>query len=308
LNVLFSVSHHESIIIQADSVTQGFDESGGLRSMEIVGRLVSSTDNPLTAGALESGTARFIVPNLSIPVAFFPVREIIPETVKPESLSRPVDAVAISTGSLESESGSASSLVTRDEYFQIRILSPDPFGEDLADPKRLPDDILSGDKLQRLFKNLPDGRYEVGYVFGDGNVRSLLIIDNRDGVTKVLGQEIEGGPLRLERLAPLEIDLDPIIDSQSEQTVPIDETSERSAAEADPDLPVDPAKAPSVEDHSSNSRWGTSESMASVTIVGGLVVNQLVTSGSTKLRSSVNRFSLVGRFLSRKHASSDACN
>lgn len=93
----------------------------------------------------------------------------------------------LNTGIFESESGAASSLVTRDEFFQIRILSPDPLGDDLAEPKHLPDDILDGDKLQRLFKVLPDGRYEIAYVFGDGNVRSLLTIDNRDGVTKVLG-------------------------------------------------------------------------------------------------------------------------
>lgn len=46
LNVRFSFSHHESIVIQADNATQGFDEFGAPLSAEIIGRLVSSTDNP----------------------------------------------------------------------------------------------------------------------------------------------------------------------------------------------------------------------------------------------------------------------
>lgn len=226
LNVRFSVSHHDSIVVQADRVTQGFDETAAALTAEIPGRLVSSTDNPSTAGLLESGTARFIIPNLSIPVAFFPVREIIPEPIQLETLARPVESVLISSGSVESESGSVSSFVTRDEYFQIRILSPDPFGEDLAEPKRLPDDILAGDKLKKLFEDLPDGRYEIGYVVGDGNVRSLLMIDNRDGVTKVLGQEIEGGPLRLERLSVQDI-----------QDLPVEELPKPPDADPDDELP-----------------------------------------------------------------------
>ena len=316
LNVRFSVSHHESIIIQANNVTQGFDESAAPLSVDIVGRLVSSTDNPVTVGVFESGTARFIVPNLSIPVAFFPVREIIPESVKPELLSRPLDSVLLSTGSLESESGSASSLVIRDEFFQIRILSPDPFGEDLAEPKRLPDDILSGDKLQRLFKNLPDGRYEIGYVFGDGNVRSLLMIDNRDGVTKVLGQEIEGGPLRLERLAPSEIEVQQTPHDLPGTVIPVEEIPKPSEAEPDKELSGDTKEAPKLEDQGLSPTLDSFEFLTSVVIVGGFLIDHMVDSlpktkeaQSTAIRrlkhasrtdTPINRFSLVGRFLSRQ--------
>lgn len=323
LNVRLSVSHHESIIIFADKVTQGFDESATPLSAQIVGRLVSSTDNPLTVGVLESGTARFIIPNLSIPVAFFPVREIIPEPVKLESLARPIETALLSTGSLESESGSASSLATRDEFFQIRILSPDPFGEDLADPKRLPDDILSGDKLQQLFKDLPDGRYEIGYVFGDGNVRSLLTIDNRDGVTKVLGQEIEGGPLRLERLSPTEINTQPLIDSQFDSAIPNEEITKPTVAEFDNDLPADIKAEPEFEDQGVNGTWHSADSLTSVAIVGGFFIDQIVPdflkSRTTQssvvselkltnaVESQINRFSIVGRFLSR-HKHSRSCN
>ena len=280
LNVRFAVSHHESIIVQAGTVTQGFDDLGEPLSAEIAGRLVSSTDNPLTASVFESGTARFIIPNLTIPVAFFPVRNIIPEPVKLESFARSVETIFLGSGSVESEAGSASSSATRDEYFQIRILSPDPTGEDLADPKRLPDDILSGDKLQRLFENLPDGRYEVGYVFGDGNVRSLLMIDNRDGETKVLGQEIKGGPLRLERLLPAEFDLQPLpVDSsQSDISVDSNDDRERNGKES-----------PDVEDQGFRSTPTSSESLATGTIVGGLLMD-----------ATINRYSIVGRYLSRR--------
>ena len=289
LNVRFAVSHHESIIVQAGNVTQGFDESGEPLSAEVAGRLVSSTDNPLTAGVFESGTARFIIPNLTIPVAFFPVRNIIPEPIKLESFARPVESILLSTGSVESESGSASSSATRDEYLQIRILSPDPTGEDLADPKRLPDDILSGDKLQRLFENLPDGRYEIGYVFGDGNVRSLLMVDNRDGETKFLGQEIKGGPLRLQRLSPAELDVQPMTDNAPGSDMSVEPNTSPPAIEPNDDVQVEEEKSPNLEDQGFRPTTNSFESAATATIAGGFLVD-----------ATVNRFSIVGRYLSRR--------
>lgn len=288
LNVRFAVSHHESIIVQAGIITQGFDEAGDPLSAEIAGRLASSTDNPLTVDVFESGTARFIIPNLTIPVAFFPVREIIPEPVKLESFARPLETVLISSGSVESESGSASSSATGDEYFQIRILSPDPTGEDLADPKRLPDDILSGDKLQRLFESLPDGRYEVDYVFGDGNVRSLLMIDNRDGEIKVLGQEIKGGPLRLERLSQAELDLQPMTDNPPQSGISIEMIPSPPEIEPNNDTQGDEKESPNVEDQGFRPVKTSFESLAIATIAGGFLAD-----------TSVNRFSIVGRYLLR---------
>ncbi|MEO1529460.1 MAG: hypothetical protein AAFX06_28900 [Planctomycetota bacterium] len=227
LEVRFAVRHHESIIVRGQSVEQG--ESG---AQLVEGELISSTDNPATFESsrvpiLENGVASFIIPNLSIPVAFFPVRDVIP-TIEVEPIVVPVEQTfTVLGGSVETVASVISGSTSRDEYFQIRVRSPDPFGEDLIQPTRLPDDIVSGDKLKQLFEELPDGRYEIEYVLGDGNVRSILSVELRDGKPIVPVENLEGGALRLSPMEseeaepndPLELPK-PRVDEQSLNPVP----------------------------------------------------------------------------------------
>ena len=202
LEVRFSVRHHESILVRGETVQQFPSD------VELVeGELISSTDNPLTeegpaAPILENGMARFVIPNLSIPVAFFPVRDVIPVIEQaPVIVESDTTFVVLGSG-FETSEVVPSSTTGREEYFQIRVLSPDPEGEDLVPPERLPDDIISGDKLRRLFESLPDGRYDIQYVLGDGDVRSILTVDLRDGKPVLPGQELDGGVLRLVPVEP----------------------------------------------------------------------------------------------------------
>lgn len=191
LQVRFAITHHPSIVVTGASVTQqvGLVEP-------VAGRLISSTDDVTTA-LFDNGTAAFIIPNLTIPVAFFPVRQIIPETQRPEVFVRSETVAFFASGTVETVEASSSSSVSREEFLQIRILSPEPGGEDIAEPQRLPDDILSGDKLKQLFKELPDGQYEIQYVLGDGNERTLLKTDVRGGESVVPGDESDGSKLEL---------------------------------------------------------------------------------------------------------------
>ena len=104
---------------------------------------------------------------------------------------------AVLTGGFETTETAPSSSSAREEYFQIRVLSPDPSASDLIPPTRLPDDIISGDKLRNLFESLPDGRYDIQYVLGDGKARSILTVDLRDGKPILPLDDVDGGPLRL---------------------------------------------------------------------------------------------------------------
>tara|TARA_R110002049_G_scaffold27321_2_gene94286 strand:+ start:514554 stop:519305 length:4752 start_codon:yes stop_codon:yes gene_type:complete len=199
INVLFSVRHHQSILVLGQTVTQGGSET------EVVpDGIVSSTDNdnpvtnlPLSELSLRNGRAAFVIPPLSIPVAFFPVRDVIPEIEEPEIFFRTETTVFVSESSLQTTEASASATTTRDEYLQIRMLLAEPGGDDLAPPQRLPDDILDGDKLRQLFSELPDGRYEIEYVLGDGNERLILRVDLRNGSAVIPGDDTDGGTLRL---------------------------------------------------------------------------------------------------------------
>ncbi|MCS7467259.1 hypothetical protein NZK35_11455 [Stieleria sp. ICT_E10.1] len=202
LEVRFSVRHHESIVVtgttiqQADSVVH-----------VVEGELISSTDNPLTEDApsvpiLENGAARFIIPSLSIPVAFFPVRDVIPVIEQAPVFVSNETSVVVLGGAMETTEVVASTTTTREEFFQIRVLSPDPEGDDLVPPTRLPDDIISGDQLKKLFQSLPDGRYQIQYVLGDGNVRSILSVDLRNGKPVLPGDSPDGGALRLVPVDP----------------------------------------------------------------------------------------------------------
>ncbi|NND98327.1 MAG: hypothetical protein HKN47_13475 [Pirellulaceae bacterium] len=197
LNVKFAVRHHESIRVLGSSVTQA-----GSPVEPVDGLVVSSTDNPLTAQSeqvqiLESGTASFIIPSLSIPVAFFPVRDVIPESEDPQVFVRQETTTTTVQSQFETTESAVVTSVSRQEYFQIRALSPNPEVGDLAAPERLPDDILDGDTLRDLFARLPDGRYEIQYVLGDGNERSILQVELRDGSPTIAADELDGGPMKL---------------------------------------------------------------------------------------------------------------
>ena len=219
LEVRFSVRHHESIQVFGTTVQQA---DGPIEVVE--GEVVSSTDNPLTfesedAPTLESGETRFIIPNLSIPVAFFPVRNVIPESDTPEIIVQSEKTFTVSQSSFETVEVSVSSSVTQEEYFQIRALSPDPDGEDLAAPERLPDDILSGDKLKQLFSQLPDGKYEIQYVLGSGNEQTIKTVDLRGGEEIVLSEDLEGGQLKL-KLIEDEEQQDEVKENNNAQPLP----------------------------------------------------------------------------------------
>ncbi|TWU55735.1 hypothetical protein [Rubripirellula reticaptiva] len=201
LEVRFAVRHHESIFVRTETVTQS-----GVANL-IAGGIGSSTDDPTTS-VLDSGQASFIIPSLTIPVAFFPVRDVIPELETPTFIGRAETSVALTSTSLETTESTTASTASREEFFQLRALSPNPNGSDLVAPKKLPDDILDGDKIQELFAELPDGAYEIEYVLGDGNERSILKVDVRDGEATLPETELDEGELRLKRLDSIQSEQD----------------------------------------------------------------------------------------------------
>ncbi|MFK8111442.1 MAG: beta strand repeat-containing protein [Rubripirellula sp.] len=202
IEVRFAVRHHESILVLGDTISQRAD--GELLPPQNANGVVSSTDNIQTArelpSGLENGRTAFVIPALSIPVAFFPTREVIPVIETPEFAVRQETAISLTTSTVETVESTITSVASRKEYFQIRVLSPDPDGLDLAAPQKLPDDVLSGDKIQQLFAGLPDGRYEIEYVLGDGNEQSILRVDVRDGEATIPDEELDEGLLKLKRI------------------------------------------------------------------------------------------------------------
>jgi hypothetical protein len=199
IEVRFSVSHHPSFLIVSPEVEQA--RIGGPAAVETVaGNLVSSTDNPATffgplVPQLENGRAQIIVPNLSIPTRLFFAPAPLPEAERRVLVDIPSQFTYLTSQFSTIEAASASGTVTRDEYFQIRAISPDPGVESVAPPERLADDILSGDNLSRLFADLPDGTYEIEYVLGEGNEKTILRVEIRDG-TPIL-TDLQGEPSRL---------------------------------------------------------------------------------------------------------------
>lgn len=200
LNVRFAVRHHESILVRGDTVTQSTAILDRI-TQAVPGGILSTTDNAESeAATLDSGRISFVIPNLTVPFAFIPVRDVIPEFETPTFTVRAETTVFTSQSTVDAIESTSSSLVSREEFFRLRVLSPDPDGDDLAEPKKLPDDILDGDKIQRLFAALPDGAYEIEYVLGDGNERSILRVDVRDGEATIVGEPLDEGELKLKRL------------------------------------------------------------------------------------------------------------
>lgn len=300
LQVRFAVSHHDSILVRGASVTQVV----GLRE-EVPGSLVSSTDPDLPTlrdNKLQSdtpfvnGTASFIIPNLTIPVAFFPVRQIIPETVRPEVFVRVETSPFFASGSVESKSTSASTTISRDEYIQIRVLSLEPGAPDLAPPQPLPNDILAGDNLARLFAELPDGRYEIQYVLGDGNERTLLKVDVRNGEPIVPGDEWEGGRLELQ-----DVDLEELRKemqrAQEESDNLRSSNLEDSASHLNHDRESD---AETVTEDARTANAGVEPESYSVRTGSALLAVAARYRHKHSIEAAPSRFSVVGRYLRRR--------
>ena len=200
LNVRFEVRHHESILVRGATITQATATLPPI-TQAVPGGTLSTTDNAESeAATLDSGRVSFIIPNLTIPMAFIPVRDVIPEFDLPTFAVRTETTPMTSQGTVETVESTLLFPVSREEFFRLRVLSPDPAGDDLAEPKKLPDDILDGDKIQRLFADLPDGSYEIEYVLGEGNPRSILRVDVRDGEATIVGEPLDEGELKLKRL------------------------------------------------------------------------------------------------------------
>lgn len=246
LEVRFAVRHHESILILATNIQQG-------ESVEekIPGGVVSSTDNPNTnrgtlpdvpspagVSGLENGVATFVIPSLTIPVAFIPVRDVIPQFEVREVVVRGETSIALSQTSFQSEESSSFSVVSRRDYFRIRVLSPQPGGQDLAPPVELPDDILEGDRLKELFSQLPDGRYELEYVLGDATSRSVWQVDVRDGLPTIPDEELDENVLKLKRLQQAPTEDAPPAEEADREAVPAP-PPQAAAPGAGAELPVE---------------------------------------------------------------------
>lgn len=205
LAVRFAVSHHDSIVVTGNSIEQTVPPDqvatagGPTLSDTVPGRALTSTDNPLTA-PLESGRAFFVIPRVNVPLAFLPVRDVLPDPVEPPPPVVLTSSIQLPSVTVDTAEASPSPPSIRDEYFQLRTLSPDPNGDDLIAPIRLPDNILAEDRLDELFAELPDGAYEIDYVIGNSDERMILRVDLRGGRVIIVENEIEGAPLELEVL------------------------------------------------------------------------------------------------------------
>ncbi|MEE2935073.1 MAG: hypothetical protein VYA84_03650, partial [Planctomycetota bacterium] len=281
LEVRFSVRHHASILVLGSDVQQG------IAANEVEGGVVSSTDDPRTDPSLENGRATFIIPAISIPVAFFPVREVIPEIVTTDFVIPGESNVEFVQPPFESDEVLVLQPVVRDEYFQIRVLSPDPDGEDLA-VQRLPDDILDGDKIKDLLSRLPDGRYEIEYVLGDSANRTFVKVDVRSGEATIPGESFDEGILRLkevqEKILLPQVD-GPVEVPQQDEKLPVDNEAEKLDAEDDEML---------LDDASDQSSPPLSTNL--IPLVGGYTVT---TAWSRRKHSS--RFSKASAYAKRWH-------
>ncbi|WP_417737823.1 beta strand repeat-containing protein [Rosistilla oblonga] len=310
LEVRFAVRQHESIVLEGASIEQGI--SG---NQPVAGGLISSTDNPDTTPLLENGEGQFIVPNLSIPTRlFFPSPEY-PELVRRVSESYTQPSTLLTTTTNSTETVTVTTTTARDEYFQIRVISPDPNVESEVPPERLPDDILSGDKLQTLFANLPDGTYEIEYVLGEGNARSILRVEIRQGKPIIPGEDLEGGLLRLK-----ELDLDAIEaapqpgpaapnDLESTQTLPTTDAAKTSVAFAnepeihdtsiqlDNQLPSAEWPAMSFEQNNDEQNVGEESSDEGLTIAAGSALSTWMV--KNRRRPAGGEYSLTRRIVRR---------
>lgn len=286
-DVRFSVRHHASIQVLGSVVQQSRDAevvAGGVALDNLPGELigvVSSTDDPSTdkesPPGLENGRATFIIPSLSIPVAFFPVREVIPEIETTEFVVRAETSVAFTPTTFETAETAVVPTVTRDEFFQIRVLSADPDGEDVA-VARLPDDILDGDKIKNLLGQLPDGSYEIEYVLGDSTRRLVLRVDVRGGEATIPGESFDEGILRLREIA----DRAPRDGETGEPDAADNRDDEEEDVEPVPRSILEEDEQPGPEDQSSREMLPTW-----TPLVGGLTLTTALSRRNRRSRFSV---------------------
>ena len=176
-------------------------QSGGIMNAAQLTTVVNTLITPQQAETLESGVQTFRVPPVTPPRDLFLIRDLaLPADAAPVAAIPLNPIVTAALQVVPGVTAPSSNLSFRDEYFQIKAISPDPNAEEpLAPPERLPDDILSGDRLNQLFQQLPDGQYEIDYILGEGNERSILKFDIRQGQPVVPGgEELDGGQLQLE--------------------------------------------------------------------------------------------------------------
>ena len=264
----------------------------------VPGQVVSSTDDPATLReepfGLENGVASFIIPNLTIPVAFFPVREVIPEFETPEFVVRSESIVALTQSTFETTETTTSSIVSRVESFRIRVLSPDPDGEDLAPPQDLPEDILSGDTIKKLFEEVPDGRYEIEYLLGDGNARSILRVDVRGGEATIPGDELDEGILKLKRIDP-ESDDEEQLDGETE-TDGAPGTDGRKIDQSIEELPLPDEAVPTLLEGEQDTRASSLPPVAAAVALTSTLRRRFN-------RNHRKRLSAAGRFAARSQQS-----
>ena len=203
-SVRFSVRHHESIVVSTLSgESASVIQSGttGIIENEVRGGVFSSTDHPTTGTEsmpfLESGRASFIIPSLTIPVAFIPVRDVIPE-IESLELQVPSETRVDSTNArIEQVGNSIVSSTSVEDFFRLRVRSPDPMGEDLIEPRKVPAELMQGDRLQGFLRSLPDASYEIEYVIANGSERSILRFDVRSGEPIIREGGLDEGVLKL---------------------------------------------------------------------------------------------------------------
>jgi hypothetical protein len=201
--VQFRLHHHESIQVFGDSIN-GIgvpDPERNLTSTNFLNEQTFTTGGDTRNFTIP--TVRLDSPPPPVPPVFF-MEEETPEVAVEEAVAavpEPVTFVAVVAQ--DEDTVAAAVAAGREEYFQIKVLSPDPNVDVLAPAERLPDDILLGDNLERLFEQLPDGQYEIEYVLGEGNERSILRFDIRQGRPVVPGEDLEGGQMQLKEILNL---------------------------------------------------------------------------------------------------------
>lgn len=293
LEVRFSVRHHDSIRVEANLVTQAPEAD----KIAVASGIISSTDdsrNPDgSIAGTEIGQAAFIIPSLTIPIAFIPVRDVIPELETPEFVLPEAPDIPLVRNAVATVPMAVVASMGRDEFFQIRVLSPDPFGADLAQPQRLPDDILVGDHLQQLLRSLPDGRYEIEYVLGDGNERTILRVDVRSGQATIPEEplEVQGG-LKLEPLEWETVPPDPAEPAQAEPAEP----AERAEPEPAEPEQAEPGEAPNAMNGPASGPAGeTADPGPRRELSAGIALSASLSMASRRFRRHPSRLSLASR-------------
>jgi hypothetical protein len=146
---------------------------------------------------LVSGTIAVQIPPPAGGVPFeIPVAR--PELVfAPINDSPPLDPLVTPQQVTKDDAASSAPVVGREQRFVLRLLSPDPTAPPLAEVD-LPADSFQADRLERLFRELPDGAYEIDLLLGENTERPILRFDIRQGRPVVPQESLDGGQLRLE--------------------------------------------------------------------------------------------------------------